>query len=147
MARKAAKPQHVEPEDESQETPKAGFETHGRTANGKPMTKADACRAALAEGIETTEEAVSFARSRFGIDIKPTDFTLYKSKAKKQDGGKAKAKPGRKPKAAVEGYLAPAPKQIEPTGEGDLIDVLEKMKPLIAQYGAEKVKRLVDLLG
>jgi hypothetical protein len=34
-----------------------------------------------------------------------------------------------------------------PAGERDLLDVMESMKPLIAQYGAERVKRIVDLLG
>ena len=29
----------------------------------------------------------------------------------------------------------------------DRIDTLEALKPLIAQYGADKVKRIVDLLG
>jgi hypothetical protein len=109
------------------------------------MTKADVCRAALAEGIDTTEDAVAFAKSRFGMDIKSTDFSLYKSKAKKKEEAPA-AKRGRKPKAAVEGYLAPPPKQV-PSGEGDMLDALTVMKPLVAEFGAEKIKKMADLLG
>jgi hypothetical protein len=72
-----------------------------------------------------------------------------KSQLKKRAGsGAPKGKPGRKPKAsaATEGYLAPPPK---PPADGgpDLLDSLESLKPLIAQYGAERVKRMVDLLG
>jgi hypothetical protein len=45
----------------------------------------------------------------------------------------------------VDGYLAPP--KIVPTGDGDLLDALKAMKPRIAQYGSEKVKEMVDLLG
>lgn len=105
MARKAA-PKHVEPEEESQEIPEEEPETEEEQDDepetaGKSMSKADACRAALADGITETEDAVRFAKTRFGIDIKPTDFTLYKSKEKKKQGEAApKGKPGRKPKGS-----------------------------------------------
>ena len=46
---------------------------------------------------------------------------------------------------AVEGYLAPS--KIDAIGDGDLLDALEKMKPLVASLGPDKVKRIVDLLG
>jgi hypothetical protein len=74
-------------------------------------------------------------------------FSAVKSQLKKREGGaKPKGRSGRKPKAAVEGYLAPPPKVV-PTGEGDLLDAMEAMKPLIASLGPEKVKRIVDLLS
>jgi hypothetical protein len=50
-----------------------------------------------------------------------------------------------RPQPAGEGYLAPP--KIEAKGDVDLIEALEAMKPLVASLGAEKVKRLVDLLG
>jgi hypothetical protein len=34
-----------------------------------------------------------------------------------------------------------------PTGEGDLLDAMAAMKPLIASLGPEKVKKIVDLLS
>jgi hypothetical protein len=80
-------------------------------------------------------------------------WSSYKAQQKARDAKSSdapKGKPGRKPKAApsqaVEGYLAPPPKSV-PAGGDDLIESLETLKPLIAQYGADKVKRLVDLLG
>ena len=74
-------------------------------------------------------------------------FSAVKSQLKKREGGGAapKGRPGRKPEAAVEGYLAPP--KVVPTGEGDLLEALEAMKPLVARLGVEKVKRIVDLPG
>lgn len=156
--KKSAAPKHVEPEEESQELPeeepeadeKEGDEPAANGPASPAMSKADACHAALAAGIETAERAMEFTRSKFGVEIKATDFTLYKSKQKKQGGAAPKGKPGRKPKPApsqaVEGYLAPPPKP-STNGEADLIEAMEALKPLIAQHGAERVKRLVDLLG
>jgi hypothetical protein len=40
------------------------------------MTKAAVRRALLAEGITENEDAVAAAKSRFGVEIKPTDFSL-----------------------------------------------------------------------
>jgi hypothetical protein len=143
-------------EEESQEIPDVeggGQEGHGITApsgfemHGKQMTKAQVCRATLAEGIESAQEAVSYVKAKFGVDIKPTDFSLYKSKAKKQDGS-PKGKPGRKPMQATEAsQIAPMPRPQPAVGDARLIEALEAMKPLVASLGAEKVKRLVDLLG
>lgn len=155
MAKKKSAPKHVEPEDESQdieEEPETEEEQDDEPEAARPasptMSKADACRAALAAGIDTAEKAMEFTRSKFGVEIKATDFTLYKSKQKKQ--GEPKGRPGRKPKAAaapaVDGYLAPPPKPA-PTGGSDLLDAMEAMKPLVASLGKEQVKRIVDLLG
>lgn len=145
-ARLAKHPRPAEPEDESQEAPEetGGFETHG-----KVTSKADAVRAAVAEGIDTPDEGVAFIKSRFGIEMAKPMWSSYRSqekaRQKKQAGGAAPKKPGRKP--AVEGYLAPPPKQPANGGEADLLVALEAIKPLVASLGAEKVKRIVDLLG
>ena len=57
---------------------------------------------------------------------------------------KAAPKAATKPQP-VEDYQTP-PEQ--PAGrDGNLLDALEQMKPLIAQYGPDHVKRMVDLLG
>ena len=108
------------------------------------ISKSAAARAALDAGIESPEKAVEFIRSQFGIEMSRQHFSTVKSQTKKKQGY-TKSKRGRKPKAAnyVEGYLAPPP-----SGRRDnLIESLETLKPLVAQFGAEKVKRLVDLLG
>ena len=159
---KKSAPKHVEPEDESQDLPEEEPEIEEEEADesepvaAQPsMSKADACRAALAAGIETTEEAMEFTRSKFGVEIKPTDFTLYKSKAKGAAASSRKAEPakrGRKPKAAAS--PEPAPSQAAPVARAasngsqpDLMTALEGVKELVGQFGADQVKRMVDLLG
>jgi hypothetical protein len=70
---------------------------------------------------------------------------------KKESSSAPKGKPGRTPRAApsqaVEGYLAPPPKPRGSGGEPDILEAMEAMKPLVASLGADKVKRIVDLLG
>jgi len=162
MAKKSTKPapRYNDPEEENQEAPEdepafahdAGGPDHASSpAHAGTASKADACRAALAEGITTTEEAVAFARSRYGVEIKPTDFTLYKSKAKRGLGdAAARGKPGRKPKAAGaagDGHPAPPRGGSRPAGgQSDLLAAMEAMKPLVDSLGADRVKRIVDLL-
>jgi hypothetical protein len=110
------------------------------------MSKADAVRAALSEGIEAPQEAVAFIKHRFGIEMGAQHFSSVKSQQKKREGAPA-ARRGRKPKqAAADGYVAPPPRPAA-SGGSDLLDAMEAMKPLIAQYGADQVKRIVDLLG
>ena len=46
-----------------------------------------------------------------------------------------------------EGYVAPPEKPRAVTGETDLLAAMEAMKPLVAALGAEKVKRIADLLS
>ncbi len=80
-------------------------------------------------------------------------FSATKSKLKSAEAVDAKeSAPKAAPKSAtrrqqepVEDYQTP-PEQ--PAGrDGNLLDALEQMKPLIAQYGPDHVKRMVDLLG
>jgi hypothetical protein len=143
---KKSVPAHVEPEDASQEIPD---EEPASLIEKTTMSKADACRAALAAGIEDAEKAQAFTLSKFGVEIKATDFALYKSKRKQAGGTAPKGKPGRKPKAAaplVEGYVAP-PEKPKSAGELDLLLALEGVKELMSTYGADKVRRIVDLLS
>jgi hypothetical protein len=157
MARKAAKAreERVEPEDESQEAPEPAAQETGAQASDKAVSKADAARAALAQGIESPEDAVAFIKKRYGIELGRQHFSSIKSQLKKKEregGGKADGRTGRRgrPKGSTVqpagGYLAP-PAKPPADGGADLIDTLEALKPLVAQYGAEKVKRIVDLLG
>jgi hypothetical protein len=131
MAKKAAKatPKTIEPAEKPE------------TAT---VSKSQAAREALAAGLEGPQDAIAFIKKKFGIDMRPEHFSAVKAQEKKKSGI-TPLKRGPRPKAAAEGYLA-LPK-IVPTGEGDLLDALKAMKPLIAQYGPEKVKEMVDLLG
>lgn len=160
MAKKAA-PRHVEPEDESQdfdEQEALEAQEPDEEAGGKGMTKTEAIRRALAAGHEGPQEGTSYIRREFGIEIAPQHFSATKSQIKKKQGGEKAAgkrgepaRRGRKPQEApsqgVEGYLAPPPKQPTAGDAPDLLEAMEAMKPLVASLGAEKVKRIVDLLG
>jgi hypothetical protein len=143
MAKKSAKTKPAQPESkEEPESLGGGQEGHGK------ITKSEAVRRALADGVDQPADGVAYVRDNFGLELSPTHFSAVKSThLKKQQGESApKGKPGRKPKAAVEGYLAPPPKPAA-DGETDLLAAMEAMKPLVASLGADKVKRIVDLLG
>ena len=43
--------------------------------------------------------------------------------------------------------MVPLPKQRASGGEADLLKMMEAMKPLVANLGADKLKRIVNLLG
>lgn len=175
MAKKSA-PKPIEPEFESQELPEEppARVIEPEPTHAKPFSKADAIRRALAEGLTRAEDALPFIKSHFGHDVTPGHFAASKSREKvaapaeaapaAQRRGrppvKAKVvevtvKRGRNRKAAIEPTAA-APVEARPTaepapafknGEADLIATMESLKPLVASLGAEKVKRLVDLLG
>ena len=143
MARKASKPKHVEREYGSQETQAQD------ATDGKAITKSAAASEAIAQGIESPQKASAFIKERFGIDISPQHFSAVKSQIKKKEASSApKAKRGPKPKSAeaAKDYLAPPPKN-PASGEPDLLAVMEAMKPLVSSLGADKVKRIVALLG
>src|SRR5947208_7612225 len=98
------------------------------------ISKADAVRAAVAEGIDTPEEGVAFILKKFGIEMGKPMWSSYRSqekaRAKKAGGGQPAAKRGRKPRAAA----APAP---VPSGNG----------PAGLSIQVEAIKSLVDTLG
>src|SRR4051812_41647119 len=101
MARKKSSPgpQHVERNDETQNdevTQDGGQEGHGVAPGpSRKVSKTDAIRAAMAEGIESPGEGVDFIRKRFGIEMSKGHFSATKSKLKSMEGAKKSA-----PKAA-----------------------------------------------
>ena len=109
----------------------------------KPISGAQAVRNALAEGLTEIDDIDNFVRTQYGKEIPRQQISAYKSQANKKSG-EGPARRGRRPKAAVEGYLAPP---IVPKGDGDLIDALRALKPLVAKVGVEKVKELAELLS
>jgi hypothetical protein len=114
------------------------------------ISKAAAVRAALADGVDGLDDIAAYVKAKHGHDIPKSMISAYKSgqKKKQKDGAEdaPKGKPGRKPKATVEGYLAPPPKQ-PASGGTELLDALETMKPLLASLGKDQLHRIVDLLG
>jgi len=156
MARAKRAPRHVEPEDESQdvavpEEQEEAEDTAARLKGGKAsISKTDAIRAALAEGMESPEDGTGFIKSRFGIEISKQHFSATKSQIKKKDGAEApkgkRAPSGEKAKAP-----APTPRpQVAPSTQQaatgpDMIGDLEAVKSLVKKLGAEQVRRIVGL--
>jgi hypothetical protein len=151
---KKSVPAHVEPEDASQEIPD---EEPARVIELSAISKADAVRAALSAGKELPGDIHDFVLSKFGHDIPKQTISSYKAQEKARQEKKAAAAPkaepakrGPKPKAAapaaVEGYVAP-PAKPKAAGEPDVLLALEGVKELMATYGADKVRRIVDLLS
>lgn len=105
-----------------------------------PVSKAQAVRDALAEGIEGLGEIEEFLRSRYGLEMSRPMISSYKSQAQARRSKVAKG-----PREAA-GVRKPR-KSSGDAAEADLIEALEALKPLVAAVGAEKVKRLADLLG
>ena len=144
----------IVPEDEGIVLDGAGSD-EPTASEGKAVSKAEAIRRALAQGIESPEKATDFIKTQFGLEISRQHFSAAKSQIKSKaeaemSGTKVEpAKRGRKPKGAgpLEGYLAPPSKPHAIDGEADLLVAMEAMKPLVASLGVDTVKRIAELLG
>ena len=108
----------------------------------------------MAQGIESPGDGVNFIRKRFGLEMSKQHFSATKSKLKSAEA--AGASKGVARKSAPTGASKRKPEPVgdyqpppePPAGrDANLLDALEQMKPLIAQYGPDHVKRMVDLLG
>ncbi|MHC5537654.1 hypothetical protein ACYOEI_05420 [Singulisphaera rosea] len=136
--RLAKHPKPVEPEDESPEEP-AGFETHG-----KATSKADAVRAALAEGIELPGDIAEFVLKKFGHDISKPMVSSYKAQEKMRQAKRAEAAPA--PRREPARKPAPPTKATAPAASnGDLVDDIVAVKQLVAKLGGGQVRKLIDL--
>jgi hypothetical protein len=157
MARPKAKaaPRLVEPEDESQDPEdRQRLEAEEPETSGRRMSKTDAIRAAMAEGIESPGDGVDFIRKRFGLEMSKGHFSATKSKLKSSEGqGGKKAAPAKAaPKAAAKSRPEHVAERQRATarpasGEGNLLDLMEQMKPMVDEHGVDTLKRIVDLLG
>lgn len=124
------------------EVPEIAEETTAPSEGGA-ISNAQAVRNALAEGHDDINSIDEFVRTEYGKEIPRQQISAYKSQTRRKAGEAPRR--GRRPRAAVEGYLAPP--RISPAGEGDLIDALRALKPLVAKVGVENVKKLAELLS
>lgn len=101
------------------------------------MTKAEAVRRALAEGIENPTEGSEYVKSKFGLDIAPGMFSSYKSQMKaKQAGGGGKEKSGgRGGKAGGAGGIDGA---VEAAGQ---------LRELVREHGYDNIKKLLEIFA
>ena len=107
------------------------------------MSKAGAARAALANGIMVPRQASAYIKQKYDIDISPQQFSAEKSRLKLRSGGTIPASGSNSTSYSRESFSG----QLAGVhGEADLLQALEIMKPLIHELGADKVKRMVDLL-
>jgi hypothetical protein len=149
--RTAKHPKHVKPE-EIQEAP----EEEPATVIAPTISKAEAVRVAIFAGKESPGDIHDFVLKKFGHDIPNQMVSSYKAQEKarqaKKEAAAPKAEPakrGLKPKAAtpvVDGYVAP-PVKPKAASEPDMLLALEGIKELVGQFGAEKLKRMVDIIG
>jgi hypothetical protein len=110
--------------------------TNGLGDEGPPgsISESEAVRRALADGVDQPADGVAYFKDRFGLEMVPQHFGAVKSAHLKKHGIPTVNTRFQKTEPSATGEAAP-------------IDTLEMLKPLIALYGADKVKRLVDLLG
>ena len=114
----------------------------GRRRRSGAVTKSEAARVAIREGYDTPKKAVAFIKNRFGLDMNPQHFSAVKSIEAKKSG--LTRKRGRKPAGDSPSWSSPA---IPPNGSADLLEAIQTVKTLVASLGADKVKRIVDLLA
>jgi hypothetical protein len=153
MARtKKSAAKHVEPEDESQESPEEEPVAMMEPTPEPTISKAEAVRVAISAGKESPGDIHDFVLTKFGHDIPNQMVSSYKAQEKARQAKKEAAKPtsakrGPKPKSPlVDGYVA-SPEKPKAAGEPDVLLALESVKELVGQFGAEKLKRMVDLMG
>ena len=60
-------------------------------APAEKLSKADAVRRAIADGVDSPSEGVAYVRSKFGIEITNQQFSTVKFQDKKKGGKKPKA--------------------------------------------------------
>ena len=146
MARKANRNVESEPQPAESIEQNSDHELDESIASDvrhQTMTKAGAARAALANGIMVPRQASAYIKQKYDIDISPQQFSAEKSRLKLRSGGSIPASGSNSSGYSGENFSG----QFSTfSGEADLLQALEIMKPLIHQLGADKVKRMVDLL-
>ena len=122
MAKKKIKKKPVEAEAITEAAP-AETQSTEPTAS---VSKADAVRAALKEGVEKPQEASAWIKEKFGIEIAPQVFSSYKSQQTKKTEG-----------SSNHGAAVPKSGSIS-------IEAAEQVRDLVKQHGAETVKKLAE---
>ncbi len=102
------------------------------------MTKADAVRAAMAEGVEKPQDACEWIKTKFGIDITPAHFSSYKSGFKKKEGGGA-SEPS---STSSHGKSQPSGSRV---GNSNPVELAKQVRALVQQHGAAAVKGMVEV--
>jgi hypothetical protein len=104
------------------------------------VSKMEAVRQTLAQGIDKPQEGIDHIKQNFGIDLPAGIFSSYKSMINSKKGV-APGKRGRKPKS------------MSATGSGskahggDVLQLAQEVKALVGKYGADAVKGMADVFA
>jgi len=115
----------------------------GDAGTGEKVTKADAVRAALAEGHDSPAEGVPYIKAKFGIDITAQHFSSYKS-SEKAKAGKPAGRRGRKPPDASAEPTAVA-RATPANGSVGVAGSVQAIKALVATLGVDQVKEIAEI--
>jgi hypothetical protein len=99
-------------------------------------------RAALADGLDGLDDIAAYVKTKHGHEIPKPQISAYKAQEKAR--GRKADEPARKP-AKPKSAVLPAAKH-GGGGETDLITAMEAIKPYVKEHGAERLKRIIDLL-
>jgi hypothetical protein len=128
MAKKAAAAAPAATTDPTPDTPAA------------KISKANAVRAAVADGITTPEDGVAYIKTKFGMDVTKLMWSSYRAQDK-----------ARQKKKAADGEAAPAPKpRAVASSNGKASNPAElarQVKALVETYGAVAVKEMTDVFA
>jgi hypothetical protein len=112
-------------------------------AGNGSMTKADAVRAAVAEGKLKPLVACAWIKEKFGIDITPQHFSSYKSSEAKKTGTPGRR--GRKPReAAAAPVSAPNGQRV---GNRNPAELAKQVKQLVAAFGVDAVRDMTAVFA
>jgi hypothetical protein len=109
----------------------------------KTVSKAEAVRQALAAGLDGLDDIAKFVKAKHGHDIPKPQISAYKAQTKAKAAAAAlNSDADLKPNSAVQQAAKHGG-----GGETDLITAMEAIKPYVIEHGAERMKRIIDLLG
>ncbi len=104
----------------------------GKKKEGE-ISKMDAVRKALADGVTKPTDGVEYLKEKFDIEMKPTMFSTYKSNIQRKEGGGVSIGSG-KTKAEAGGVTI-----------GNGLAAAREVKSLVEKYGADTVRGYLDL--
>jgi len=105
------------------------------TATAEKITKSEAVRRAVAEGVDKPTDAVAFIKERFGVEISAQHFSSIKSQEAKKAGKPGRR--GRKPREAAAVVATPNGSRV---GNRNPAELARQVKQLVESFGAEAVR-------
>jgi len=95
----------------------------------------------MAAGVTMPVKGVAYIKEKFGLNLKPQQFSNYKNYMRTQQG----KKPRHKAKPAT--VTAPVPPKPQPKTTGSPLEAARQVKELVDSYGPDVVRGLVDLFA